>query len=193
MADELLPFERITQALANLSWDELRSLVKAVDELIRRLGPTLAGQQFKAEGLFFEERSAPSITLDEMLQLINALNPAELTVLSSLIPYYFDGMRHYDGQRVSATWGSPSTHLRFLRVVRQDWLLPEDVSQDDIQQRFDLANSIRDLVQSAQQAKAAGDQQKVSELFEQAMSVLKDHGFSGSQLETLRNLFHDLL
>lgn len=188
MAKEMLSFERLTRALTNLSQDDLLSLLKAVDALMptKFSDPALSGQIFNAQGTFYKELSEVHMTLDEMLELIQGFNPAEVEVISHLVPYYFDRARHSTGQQVSASWGTTSSRVRYASNV---WAsAPDGVSLDDMQQRAELFKSFITLLKPAQDAKAAGDNQKAAELFEQAMSLLNEQGFTGPELERLRNL-----
>ncbi len=222
MADKRLPFTQITQALPNLSTDNLLSLLKTVHEVHSKAAsdPAFTGKEFQAEATFLEKRTDQYLTLDELLQLIKGLNPAELEVLSylihdyvldNLIPYKFVGVRYSGGDHYSSHVGPTGDSFSSTGMI---YAVPKGVSLDDIQQRdklreftsnlvmyctlgrgaqddiqrpAQLIKSMVDLAQSAQQAKAAGNQQKASELYKQAMSLLKEHGVSGSWLELLRN------
>lgn len=188
MANESLPFERLTRQLANLGPDDLVSLLKAIDELrqTHSSDPAYQGQLFRAEGIVFETKPDPTVTLRDMLPLIAELNPAQLQVLHTLIPCYFDGMKHIGGEHVSATWGT--THPALSQAVQITVGSPVHISPDDMLQREELFKSVIALVQPAQEAKAAGDNQKALELFDEAMRLLKDQGFSGPMLDYLQNL-----
>jgi hypothetical protein len=184
MPEEITSFEQFVGAIGHLGKDELLKLLNAVDELI----PTTSSDSsyndevFRAEGSFFEVPSDQPIPLDEMLQLIQRFNPAELRVLSSLIPFYMDRARHTDGQLITVRWST--------RSVGVLGTAPKGLSQADIEQREEAFKSLINLLHPAQEAKAAGDQQKALELLEQAMSLLKVHGISEFELQRLRDLFN---
>lgn len=186
MLEPMVPFQRLTQELANLNEADLLILLKAVEGLMhtKTSDPALGGQVFQANAVFHRTPSDERMTMDEFIQIIQDLNPAELEIIYHLIPYYFDREIHRDGQQVSATWGqlAPCWRDYFVSV-------PLGISRDDMQKRDERFKSLIALVRPAQEAKAAGDYQKASELFEQAMNLLKDQGVSGPMLEYLRNLF----
>jgi hypothetical protein len=169
----------------------LLSLLKAIDGLMHATSSDLAlrGQIFKAQGTFYRQPPGQRLTLEEMLQLLTTLNPAELQVLHTLVPYYFDRTRYADGQLVSATWGTTSPHLQYASNVVGS--APEGVSLDEIEQRTEQVRAFMTLFTSAQQAKAAGDDKKASELFEQVIALLKEHGTSEPMLDYLRSLFQN--
>ncbi len=82
-ADERLPFTKITQALPNSRMDDLLSLLKTVDELTSKAFSDFRGQEFQAEAAFLERPTDQYLTLDQSLQLIKGLNPAELDILTN--------------------------------------------------------------------------------------------------------------
>ncbi len=189
MTDERQPFERITRALVDLGQDDLLNLLKAVEELRLKQfpNPSYKGQIFRAEGIVFEEPSDQPMTLQEMLLLLRDLDPAELQVLSTLIPSYLDGMRGTGPQHVSATWGTTNPAVAFASNV--GWTGPTAFSPSDMQQRAEIFKACMALIQPAQEAKAAGNHALASQLLEQAMNLLKEQGIPDPLLEHLRNLF----
>jgi len=189
MSQEKQPFERLTQALPYLGDADLLTLLKAVDELGHAIhsDPVLQGQRFEAQGTFYSQPFGPSLALEEMLQLAKTLNPAEMLVLRTLVPYYFDRNRYADGQQVSASWGTTSPHVRYSSNVMTS--APWKLSSEDMQQRNELFKSLVGFVQSVQKARAAGDNQLAAQLLEQVTSSLKDQGISGPYLEYLLSLF----
>src|SRR5262249_48046371 len=153
----------------------------------KRSDRALKGQTFQAEGTFYKEPSEQPMTVEEMLNLIREMNPAELQVLSHLVPYYFDPARHSNGQKVSAGWGTSSPLAGYSSTI---WTsLPDGVSSDDLEQRAELFQSVMTHLQPAMDAKAAGDNLKATELFDQAMALLKEQGFGSPEFERFRELF----
>ncbi|MEP7287413.1 MAG: hypothetical protein ABI947_16775 [Chloroflexota bacterium] len=144
------------------------------------------GQQFHAEGVIFETPSDDPMTFHEMLLLIQDLNPAELQVLGSLIPAYFDGVQHSGKEHVSASWGSPNPRVLRFDIGRSGF---SNLSQDEGLRRAELFKSSLAFIQPAQQARSAGNYELASELFEQAMNLMKEQGIDNLTLESMRKLF----
>jgi hypothetical protein len=189
MGEPALPFQHLTQALANLNEADLLSLLKAVDglKLARNSDPALVRQLWQATGIFHQSPSEHPLTLAELVQLSQNLNPAELEVLSTLITFHLYRDSYTDGQQVSASWGSTNPHVAYRTDVSVSGA--EGVSWEDMQQRADLFKSVVALIQPAQDAKTAGDNQKATALFEQAMRLLAEQGFEEPILAVARNLF----
>lgn len=193
MADENPAFVRLKRALANLSEGDLLALLRASDDLREAASknPAFEGKHFEAEGKFDKGHADISLPLDEMLRLMKELNPAELKVISTLAPSYFDETRQSFGMKVSATWGTRYPETTDLRVGYSESVFQgfDGVSGEDVAQRMALFQTMVPQIRAIEDAKSAGDMSKAMELFEQAISLLKNQGISDAAIRRLRDVF----
>src|SRR5258707_11341255 len=106
MVAEKSLFQKIVDSLASLNKEELLKLGKLFwdMETQEHSNAKLKGQSYSAEAVFSDQVSDETLSSDEIKQAIEDLNPAEVSVLHTLITWHLDKVYRHDGQSISASW-----------------------------------------------------------------------------------------